>query len=150
MTKTIGVDFKVQVVSVDKLTEITTRKKNGKLAPDFDTFIWGWGGDPYDPSVLLKPADHERDRRLVGLVLLQPRVRPAVRRSRPASSTPARARRSIQQMIALTQRDLPYLVLTYDPILQAYRTDRLANVEPVVPEAATATSSATRSPTSRC
>ena len=52
--KEIGVDFKVQVVSVDKLTEITTRKVDGKMAPDFDTFIWGWGGDPYDPSALLQ------------------------------------------------------------------------------------------------
>jgi len=23
---------------------------NGKPAPDFDTFIWGWGGDPLRPS----------------------------------------------------------------------------------------------------
>ena len=23
------------------------------MAPDFDTFIWGWGGDPYDPGLLL-------------------------------------------------------------------------------------------------
>ena len=53
MTKPIGVDFKVKVVSVDKLTEITTREVDGKMAPDFDTFIWGWGGDPYDPSLLL-------------------------------------------------------------------------------------------------
>ena len=52
--KDIGVDFKVQVVSVDKLTEITTRKVDGKMAPEFDTFIWGWGGDPYDPSALLQ------------------------------------------------------------------------------------------------
>ena len=53
-------------------------------------------------------------------------------------------------MVAITQRDLPYLVLTYDPNLQAYRTDRVANVEPVCPEDRPATSSATRSPTSRC
>ena len=53
MTKPIGVDFKVEVVSVDKLTEITTREVKGKMAPDFDTFIWGWGGDPYDPGLLL-------------------------------------------------------------------------------------------------
>src|SRR4051794_13665752 len=30
MTKPIGIDFKVQVMSVDKLTEITTQKKDGK------------------------------------------------------------------------------------------------------------------------
>ncbi len=36
-------------------------------------------------------------------------------------------------MIAISQRDLPYLVLTYDPNLQAYRTDRLSGVEPECP-----------------
>ena len=53
MTEPIGVEFNVQVVSVDKLTEVTVRKVDGKPAPEFDTFIWGWGGDPYDPSFLL-------------------------------------------------------------------------------------------------
>ena len=53
MTKEIGVEFKVQVVSTDKLYDLTVRKVDGKPAPDFDTFIWGWGGDPYDPSFLL-------------------------------------------------------------------------------------------------
>ena len=49
----IGVEFKVQVVSVDKLTSSPSGQVDGKPAPDFDTFIWGWGGDPYDPSSLL-------------------------------------------------------------------------------------------------
>ena len=31
-------------------TEITIRKVDGKPAPDFDTFIWGWGGDPVRPE----------------------------------------------------------------------------------------------------
>ena len=48
-----GSSFNVQVVSTDKLTELTVRKVDGKPAPEFDTFIWGWGGDPYDPSFLL-------------------------------------------------------------------------------------------------
>ena len=48
-------------------------------------------------------------------------------------------------MIALSQRDLPYIVLTVDPILQAYRTDKRRRRRAVVPEARTATSSATRS-----
>ncbi len=53
-SREVGIDFKVQVVSVDRLTEITTRFVGDKPAPEFDTFIWGWGGDPYDPSALLK------------------------------------------------------------------------------------------------
>jgi hypothetical protein len=32
---------------------------------------------------------------------------------------------------------MPYLVLTYDPNLQAYRTDRVANVTPSCPEDST-------------
>ncbi len=39
----------------------------------------------------------------------------------------------IQRMVALTQRDLPYLVLTEDPQLQAYRTDRIETIKPVCP-----------------
>ena len=53
MAAEIGVEFNVQVVSVGKLTELTIQKLDGLPAPDFDTFIWGWGGDPYDPSSLL-------------------------------------------------------------------------------------------------
>ncbi len=37
-------------------------------------------------------------------------------------------------MIAIAQRDLPYLVLTEDPVLEAYRTDRLTDVKLQCPE----------------
>ena len=134
MAREIGVEFNVQVVSVDKLTELTMRQVDGKPAPEFDTFIWGWGGDPYDPSFLLSLLTTERDRRLVGLLLLEPRVRPAVRASRPASSTP-RQRKATDRADGRRSPSAtcPYLVLTDDPNLQAYRTDRIANVEPVCP-----------------
>ena len=36
-------------------------------------------------------------------------------------------------MVALTQRDLPYLVLSEDPQLQAYRTDRINAIAPICP-----------------
>jgi hypothetical protein len=36
-------------------------------------------------------------------------------------------------MVALTQRDLPYLVLSEDPQLQAYRTDRIHTIAPICP-----------------
>ena len=36
-------------------------------------------------------------------------------------------------MVALTQRDLPYLVLTEDPYLQAYRTDRVEPTSSALP-----------------
>ncbi len=37
-------------------------------------------------------------------------------------------------MIDITQRDLPYLVLTEDPYLTAYRTDRVADVQRACPK----------------
>ena len=44
-----------------------------------------------------------------------------------------RTKQIVGQMIAISQRDLPYLVLTVDPVLQAYRSDRLANVQRLCP-----------------
>ena len=78
-TKEIGVEFNVQVVSTDKLTELTVRKVDGKPAPEFDTFIWGWGGDPYDPSFLLDLLTTDEIGGLLRLLLLEPGVRPALR-----------------------------------------------------------------------
>ena len=39
----------------------------------------------------------------------------------------------IQEMIAILQEDLPYIVLTYDPYLEAYNTDALGGVERLCP-----------------
>ena len=132
MGKAIGVEFNVQVVSTDKLNELTVRKVDGKPAPDFDTFIWGWGGDPYDPSFLLSLLTDRRDRRLSDSFYSNPEYDRLFEEQ--AGSFDVEERKAIiQQMVAITQHDLPYLVLTYDPNLQAYRTDRIANVEPVCP-----------------
>jgi peptide/nickel transport system substrate-binding protein len=134
MTKPLGIQFNVQVMSVDKLTEITTQKKNGKQAPDFDTFIWGWGGDPYDPSTLLN-------------LLTTKAIASATSDSfysnpeydklydQQAGEFDQNARKAeVKQMIDISQRDLPYLVLTVDPILQAYRTDRLSGIQRSCPQ----------------
>jgi peptide/nickel transport system substrate-binding protein len=131
--KAVGIDFNVQVVSADKLYDLTVRKVNGKPAPAYDTFIWGWGGDPYDPSFLLGVlttgeiggssdsyySNAEYDR---------------LYKQQAGEFDTAQRKQIIQHMVAITQRDLPYLVLTFDPNLQAYRTDRVANVQPVCPE----------------
>ncbi len=130
MAREIGVEFNVQVVSADKLTELTVRKVDGEPAPEFDTFVWGWGGDPYDPSFLLSLFTTDEIGGLSDSFYSNPEYdrlfERAVRRVRRRGS----ARRSSQRDgRRSTQEDLPYVVLTDDPNLQAYRTDRLANVE---------------------
>jgi peptide/nickel transport system substrate-binding protein len=126
-SKKIGVDFKVQVVSVDKLTEITTQKKDGKMAPDFDTFVWGWGGDPYDPSALLKLVTTDEIGGSSDSFYSNPEY-DKLFQEQTAEFDQAKRKEIVQKMVAVTQRDLPYLVLTYDPVLEAYRTSRLDNV----------------------
>ncbi|MFN8160542.1 MAG: peptide ABC transporter substrate-binding protein [Solirubrobacterales bacterium] len=129
----IGVHFDVQVVSTDKLTELTVQQVNGKPAPDFDTFIWGWGGDPYDPSFLLGLLTTGEIGNSSDSFYSNPAYDALYRKQSTQFDTAAR-RATIQKMIAISQRDLPYLVLTYDPNLQAYRTDRIGNVSPQCPE----------------
>jgi peptide/nickel transport system substrate-binding protein len=129
----VGVEFNVEVVSVDKLTEITTRKVNGKPAPEFDSFIWGWGGDPYDPSALLKlittaEIGNNSDSFYSNAEYDQ------LFKQQTGEFDAAKRKELVRQMIALAQRDLPYLVLTEDPLLEAYRTDRVSNVERVCPK----------------
>jgi peptide/nickel transport system substrate-binding protein len=133
MTKPIGVDFKVQIVSVDKLTEITTRKVKGKMAPDFDTFIWGWGGDPYDPGLLLNLLTTKAIGGSSDSFYSNPEY-DKLYDQQTGEFDQAKRKAVVQQMIALSQRDLPYIVLTVDPTLQAYRTDKLAGVKGQCPE----------------
>jgi peptide/nickel transport system substrate-binding protein len=129
----VGIHFDVQVVSTDKLYDLTVRKQDGKPAPAFDTFIWGWGGDPYDPSFLLSVLTTDEIGGSSDSFYSNPEYDRLYQQQASALDPEAR-KELIQRMVAITQRDLPYLVLTYDPNLQAYRTDRIANVEPVCPE----------------
>jgi peptide/nickel transport system substrate-binding protein len=133
MAAEVGIEFKVQVVSADKLTEISTRQVDGKMAPDFDTFIWGWGGDPYDPSMLLALLTTDAIGGSSDSFYSNPEY-DRLYSQQTGIFDPAERKPIVDQMIALSQRDLPYLVLTVDPILQAYRTDRLSGVAQVCPK----------------
>jgi peptide/nickel transport system substrate-binding protein len=129
----VGIEFKVQVVSVDKLTEITTRKNDGVPAPDFDTFVWGWGGDPYDPSALLELVTTGDIGGSSDSFYSNPEYDRLFKQQTGEFDADKR-KELIRQMIDLTQRDLPYLVLTEDPYLTAYRTDRVTDVERACPK----------------
>jgi peptide/nickel transport system substrate-binding protein len=132
MAAEIGVEFNVEVVSTGKLTELTVQKVDGVPAPAFDTFIWGWGGDPYDPSFLLSLFTTDE----IGLSSDSFYSNPEYDRlyAEQAGEFDTEARKEIiQEMVAITQEDLPYIVLTEDPNLQAYRTDAISTDGPVCP-----------------
>jgi peptide/nickel transport system substrate-binding protein len=128
MAAEIGVEFNVQVVSTGKLTELTVQKVDGVPAPDFDTFVWGWGGDPYDPSFLLSLFTTGEIGASSDSFYSNPEYDALFEEQSGEFDIEAR-KETIQQMVAITQEDVPYVVLTEDPNLAAYRTDRLTNVE---------------------
>jgi len=134
--KAVGIEYDVQVVSTDKLYDITIGTVDGKPAPTFDTFIWGWGGDPYDPSFLLSVLTTGEIGGNSDSYFSNATYDRLFKQQSGLFDVPER-KGLIQRMVAITQRDLPYLVLTYDPNLEAYRTDRVANVTPVCPEDST-------------
>lgn len=132
MAAEIGVEFNVEVMSVDRLTEITVRSVDGKPAPTFDTFVWGWGGDPYDPSFLLSLFLTDEIGGLSDSFYSNPEYDDLYEQQAGIFDVPER-KALIDQMVAITQEDLPYIVLTEDPNLQAYRTDRISGIEPACP-----------------
>lgn len=133
MARAIGVEFEVDKMSPDRLTEITARTQDGKPAPDFDTFIWGWGGDTYDPSTLLNLLRTEAIGASSDAFYSNPEY-DRLYDEQLREFDPARRAAIVARMIAILQRDLPYLVLTVDPVLEAYRSDRIENVELSCPQ----------------
>lgn len=132
MAAEAGIEFNVDVVSVDRLTEMTVRSVDGKPAPAFDTFIWGWGGDPYDPSFLLSLMTTDEIGGLSDSFYSNPEYDELYEQQRGVFEVEER-KQLIQEMVAMTQEDVAFLVLTEDPNLQAYRTDRIEGIEPTCP-----------------
>jgi peptide/nickel transport system substrate-binding protein len=128
----VGIVINVDVMSVDKLTEITTQKIDGKPAPAFDTFIWGWGGDPYDPNFLLSILTTDEIGNLSDSFYSNPEYDRLYEQQLGEFDVEAR-KEIIHRMVNLVQEDMGYLVLTDDANLQAYRTDRIADITPACP-----------------
>jgi peptide/nickel transport system substrate-binding protein len=103
------------------------------MAPDFDTFIWGWGGDPYDPSLLLNLLTTKAIGASSDAFYSNPEY-DRLYEQQSGEFDQEKRKALVKQMIAISQRDLPYLVLTVDPVLQAYRTDKVSGVKRVCPE----------------
>jgi peptide/nickel transport system substrate-binding protein len=128
----VGIEYNVQVVSTEKLTELTIRKVDGEPAPEFDSFIWGWGGDPYDPSFLLSLMTTDEIGASSDAFYSNPEYDRLFEEQTTLFDT-AERKEVIQQMIAILQEDLPYIVLTEDPYLEAYNADALGDVTRLCP-----------------
>lgn len=132
MVQPIGVEFTVESVSTDRLYELTASFVDDKPAPTFDAFVWNWEGDPYDPGLLLSIMTTSEIGNSSDAFYSNPEY-DRLYAEQATLFNPAERKKVIQQMVAILQEDLPYLVLGYDFNLQAYRTDRIGNVHQVCP-----------------
>lgn len=134
MVKPIGIQFRFQVVSTDKLTSLQTNKVNGKPAPGYDAYVWGWSGDTYDPSALLALITTADIGQGTSDSFYSNPQYDALYARQTGEFDVAKRKAIVKQMLDISQRDLPYLILVDTPNVEAYRTDRISNLPRVCPD----------------
>ena len=121
--KAVGLRIKYEVLDQEDIgsRQFETDKKTGKPTPDYDMFLWSWGGDP-DPDFILQVlltsqflswsdtfySNAEYDR------LFQ---------EQQTTIDPDKRKAIIDQMQQIVYRESPYIILAYDKTLEAYNTD---------------------------
>src|SRR4051794_19298507 len=106
----VGIDFNVQVVSTDKLYDLTVRKVDGKPAPDYDTFIWGGGGAPLDQTFLPGLLTRDQSGDSSDPYYRSPEY-DRLSEQQAGEYDPAPGKEIIQRMVGISKGALPYLVL---------------------------------------
>ncbi len=114
--KEIGVGIESQVMDDGTLSDRIY--DNG----DFDMFIWGWGGD-VDPSFVLSLFTSGQIMNWSDCMYSNPEYDRMFEEQQRLIDRQARVA-MIHEMQKILYEDCPYIVLSYDPDLQAYRTDR--------------------------
>ncbi len=113
--KEAGIDFQVEVIDEGTLTD---RIYEG----DFDLFIWGWFVD-VDPSSILKIMTTDEIMSWNDCFYSNPEYDEIFKRQQ-FTLDPDERQEQILELQRMVYEDAPYIILSYDPELQAYRTDR--------------------------
>lgn len=113
--KEVGIELKIEAIDEGALTD---RIYEG----NFDMFIWGWFVD-IDPSSILKIMTTGEIMSWSDCFYSNPEYDELYEKQRSILD-PEERREVIHEMQRIVYRDAPYIILSYDPELQAYRTDR--------------------------
>ncbi len=127
----LGIEVEVDVVDENRLIEI-----NGDGT--YEIFDWGWGVDP-DPNFMLsvflcssRSTERSNGNFVAGLSdshYCNPEYDALFKEQKQTTDPVARAE-IVKQMQDVLYRDVPYIINVYNADLQAYRSDRWANVAP--------------------
>jgi peptide/nickel transport system substrate-binding protein len=115
MLEEVGIAITVSVIDEGTLTD---RIYDG----DFDMFIWGWYVD-VDPSSILKIATTDEIMSWSDCFYSNP-VYDEMHLVQQRTMDMNERQAMIHEMQRIFYEDAPYIMLSYDPELQAYRTDR--------------------------
>ena len=115
MVAEVGIDITISVIDEGTLTD---RIYDG----DFDMFIWGWFVD-VDPSSILKIATTDEIMSWSDCFYSNP-VYDELHLRQQRTMDREERRELILEMQRIFYEDSPYIMLSYDPELMAYRTDK--------------------------
>ena len=117
----IGLNIKFEIMDQEVLSgHMLNKNKAGKWAPDYDMFLWDWGGDP-DPDFILSVllgsqigswSDTYYNNPEYNSLYLQQQVQ----------LDPNKRKAIIDQMQQIIYKECPYIPLSYVEDLEAYNT----------------------------
>ena len=109
-----GVDVTTEALTDNKLTEDI-------YATDFDMFIWGWGSDP-DPDFILSVMTCGQINNYSDSFYCNEEYDRLYELQKTQLDTEERVE-TVYEMQRIIYEDTPYVILFYDNLLEAYRTD---------------------------
>ena len=113
--KEAGIGVSTQALTDNKLTEDI-------YATDFDMFIWGWGSDP-DPDFILSVMTCGQINNFSDSFWCNEEYE-RLYEEQKTQLDPAERAETVHEMQRIAYEESPYVVLYYDNLLEAYRTDK--------------------------
>jgi peptide/nickel transport system substrate-binding protein len=118
----LGIDVSAQVTEEDALIAQLYLPEAGGTA-DWDTYLWGWTGDP-DPTSLLRIFTTDQIGNLNDTGYSNPHY-DDLHRQQVSERDETKRKAIMAEMQNIVYDDAPYDIIYYDSELHAYRTDKI-------------------------
>ena len=116
--ESIGIDIQLTVMNDGSISDGLYNYKGNTYAPNFDMFIWGWGGYA-DPDYMLG-VETTSQIEMWNDSLYSNAAYDKLYQQQSAEMDPAKRKAEVQQMQQMFYQAAPYVVLCYPPALIAY------------------------------
>jgi len=118
--ESIGLDIELSVMNDGSISDGLYNYKGDTYAPDFDMFIWGWGGYA-DPDYMLG-VETTSQIEMWNDSLYSNATYDRLYQQQSSEMDPAKRKAEVQQMQEMFYQAAPYVVLCYPKALIAYNT----------------------------